>query len=206
MAPAKPPRWTEYVDLDEVLRAPRNPKSHNAQIISASMSRFGVVELPTVDERTGRLVAGHGRLDEWERARTAGEDPPDGISVADDGGWRVPVNRGWKSRSDADAEAYLVVSNRSTELGGWDDAALADVLNDLREADLLEFTGYTEDDIDKLAHTINDAEAPDEFPSYDDATISTEHQCPSCGYKWSGSSSAKDEDDGSGFGPISSDD
>lgn len=211
---AKPPRWVDYMPLDEILRAPRNPKNHNAQVIAASMARFGVVELPAIDERTGRLVAGHGRLDDWQTRRDAGEDPPEGVTTDDQGTWLVPVNRGWRSRSDADAEAYLVVSNRSTELGGWDDAGLAEVLRDLRDEDLLEVTGFSDDDLEKLASRISDSEegdAPEDFPSYAPETIETEHQCPSCGYRWSGASAARGEaetaagdadpdDDGSGFG------
>lgn len=100
-----------------------------------------------MDERTGRLVAGHGRLNEWERAWAATEGPPDGVQLADDGSWLVPVLRGWSSNSDAEAEAYLVVSNRSTELGGWDDIELSQVLHDLKDNDLLEFTGYDDDDL-----------------------------------------------------------
>lgn len=182
----RPPRWTEYVPLDDVLRAPRNPKNHHAEVIAASMARFGVVEQPAVDERTGRLVAGHGRLDEWQRRRDAGEDPPDGITISDEGGWMVPVTRGWSSRSDADAEAYLIVSNRSTELGGWDEAGLEEVLRDLRDEDLLEVTGFSDDDLDKLVRKQIDDDAPNDFPSYDPETLETEHQCPSCGYRWSG--------------------
>lgn len=141
---ARPRRWTDYVPLAEVVRAPRNPKGHNAEMIAASVSRFGVVETPAVDERTGRLVAGHGRLDDWQARKAAGEDPPDGIDVSPDGDWLVPVQRGWASRSDADAEAYLVVSNQSTIVGGWDDEGLAQLLADLRDQDpdLLALTGF----------------------------------------------------------------
>lgn len=214
--PARPPRWTEYMALDDVLRAPRNPKNHNAQVIAASMARFGIVELPALDERTGRLVAGHGRLDDWEARRDSGEDPPEGVVTDEAGNWKVPVNRGWASRSDSDAEAYLIVSNRSTELGGWDEGGLADVLRDLRDEDLLEVTGFTDDDLQKITSRQMGAEgdAPDDFPSFDSETISTEHQCPSCGYRWSGSSAPRgeaetavgdDPDDGSGFGPLAQD-
>lgn len=207
------PRWTEYMDLDEILRAPRNPKSHDAQVIAASMSRFGIVELPAIDERTGRLVAGHGRLNDWEHRRDAGEDPPEGVQVDDAGRWLVPVNRGWASRSDADAEAYLIVSNRSTELGGWDDQQLAEVLADLAEVDLLDFTGYTDDDLAKLA-----SKQLDDEPSVpaDPESIEEHYQCPSCGHRFpasagrleqpptvaDGKSLRETADDGSGFGPL----
>jgi hypothetical protein len=207
------PRWTEYVDLDEVLRAPRNPKSHNAEVIAASMSRFGIVELPALDERTGRLVAGHGRLSDWQHRRDAGEDPPEGVQVDAEGRWLVPVNRGWSSRSDADAEAYLIVSNRSTELGGWDDAALAEMLGDLQEVDLLDFTGYTDADLERLARKQIDTEPG--VPA-DPESIEEHYQCPACGHRFPASAGRLEEapavadgetlreaaDDGSGFGPL----
>jgi hypothetical protein len=194
-AKTKPPRWTEYVSLDDVLRAPRNPKNHNAEVIAASMARFGVVEHPAMDERTGRLVAGHGRLEDWERRRDAGEDPPDGIMVNEAGAWMVPVTRGWSSRSDADAEAYLIVSNQSTILGGWEERELADILHDLKDEGLLDLTGFDEDGLDNLDRKNIDADAPEDFPSFDSETISTEHQCPACGYQWSGSSAPRGEDE-----------
>jgi hypothetical protein len=141
-------RWTDYVPLETVQRAPRNPKGHNSELIANSISRFGIVESPAIDERTGRLVAGHGRLDDWITRKAAGEAPPDGIDIdPETGDWLVPVQRGWASRSDADAEAYLVISNSSSQMGGWDDEALAQLLADLRDQDetLLDLTGFDGD-------------------------------------------------------------
>lgn len=136
-------RTVQYLPLDDILRAPRNPKRHADDLISASVGHFGIVELPAVDARTGRLVAGHGRLDDWHRRRAAGENPPDGVDITD-GVWMVPVVTGWASRSDEDAEAYVVTSNQTTILGGWDEPELAQVLADLRDTDeaLLALTGF----------------------------------------------------------------
>lgn len=149
---ARPPRWTEYLPLDEVLRAPRNPKKHDAQIIRASMERFGVVELPALDERTGRLVAGHGRLEDWKTRRDTGEAPPEGVQCDDAGQWLVPVSRGWSSRTDAEAEAYLVVSNRSVEIGGWFEVDLDKMLTDIAREDfaLAQVTGTTSAELEEL--------------------------------------------------------
>jgi ParB-like chromosome segregation protein Spo0J len=57
-------RWIDYVPLDEIAEAHRNPKLHDRRGIRASVTRFGFVEPITIDERTGRLVAGHGRLEQ----------------------------------------------------------------------------------------------------------------------------------------------
>ncbi len=180
----------DYLDLDEITPAIRNPKLHADDEIHASVSHFGLAEIPTMDDRTGRLVAGHGRINDLRRRRDAGETPPTGVRVDDDGTWRVPVLTGWSSRSDEDAEAYLVISNSLTTLGGWDDHGLATILGDLHEADpaLLELTGFNEGDIAKMLKADEAGGgkgAPDDFPEYDE-NIETERTCPSCGYHWSG--------------------
>ena len=53
----------EYLPLSHLQVAPRNPKRHALDQLGASIGRFGYVEPIIVDERTGRLVAGHGRRD-----------------------------------------------------------------------------------------------------------------------------------------------
>ena len=136
----------EYLRLGEIEPAEANPKRHDGAAIARSIDRFGLAELPTVDGRTGRLVAGHGRFEDLCARRGAGEEPPAGVRVADDGEWLVPVLCGWSSANDDDAAAYLVASNRTTELGGWDDAQLAALLGDLADQDaaLLAATGYND--------------------------------------------------------------
>ncbi len=175
-----PDRRVEYTPLTFIEAAPRNPKRHAGQAIKRSIDRFGLAELPLIDERTGRLVAGHGRLDQLAAMRKDGQDPPDGVRVdPDSGDWLVPTVRGWQSRSDGDAEAYLVASNRLTTLGGWDDTELADILGDLAELDpaLLEVTGYTDADLDALLTEPGDdgplpgLNDPDDVPG-----VSAEHR------------------------------
>lgn len=152
MTETKAPRWTAYMPLDEVLKAPRNPKNHNAQVIAASMVRFGVVELPALDERTGRLVAGHGRLEDWQARRSLDEPPPEGVITDTEGNWLVPVSRGWSSRDDSEAEAYLITSNNSVILGGWNEQELNTVLADLARDDfgLAQVTGYGASELEAL--------------------------------------------------------
>ncbi|TDC96104.1 hypothetical protein E1292_38630 [Nonomuraea deserti] len=93
-------------------------------------------------------MAGHGRLLVLEEMHAAGKPPPESVKAADDGTWMPPILRGWSSRSDADAEAYLVAANRLTERGGWDHGMLAEMLTDIGAADaeLLAAAAYTGDD------------------------------------------------------------
>jgi hypothetical protein len=152
-------RQVEHLPMDQIRGAERNPKSHAGEEIQRSISHHGLAELPLLDGRTGRLVAGHGRYAQLVAMRDAGEHPPDGVIVDDSGGWLIPVITGWSSRSDADAEAYLIGSNRITELGGWDTHALADVLDDLREADLLALAGWDADDAAELLLGTDDVDS-----------------------------------------------
>lgn len=145
-------RRVEYMPLSVIEAAPRNPKKHAAAAINRSINRFGLGELPLIDERTGRLVAGHGRLDQVAQMRRDGQAPPDGVRTDLAGDWLVPVLRGWSSRSDAEAEAYLLASNQLTIRGGWDREELAEILGELSEADVELFgdTGFTGDDLNSL--------------------------------------------------------
>ena len=102
-----------------------------------------------------RLVAGHGRYLQLRQWAEEGRAAPDGVEVDEDGRWLMPVIRGWSSRSDDDAEAYLIASNQLTVKGGWDDRMLAEVLHDLGEAQMLDLTGYETDDLAALEDALS---------------------------------------------------
>jgi len=157
-------RRIEYMPLATIDAAARNPKRHDRGGIRTSIDRFGLGEVPLIDERTGRLVAGHGRLEDIYDRRRSGQEPPDGVRVDDTGDWLVPVIRGWQSRSDAEAEAYLVASNKLTISGGWDDEALGEMLTNLADQDLLGLTGFTDAELDKLINK----DLPDEGDADED--------------------------------------
>jgi hypothetical protein len=153
-------RFVDYVELGEIQLAPRNPKGHDVDGIAGSISHHGLGEIPMRDERTGRLVAGHGRIEAIERAYEQQEPPPEGVRVDDRGRWLVPVLAGWGSKSDADAEAYLIGSNRWTIAGGWNNADLLTALTDLKSARLLEVAGYTDDALADLADALKPRSRP----------------------------------------------
>lgn len=144
----------DYVELSKIQLAPRNPKSHDVAGIGGSIAHHGLGEIPMRDERTGRLVAGHGRIEAIELAYEQQEPPPDGVRVDENGRWLVPVLAGWSSKSDLDAEAYLVGSNRWTIAGGWNRTDLLTVLTDLKAEDLLEVAGYNDESLTALADAL----------------------------------------------------
>lgn len=136
--------------LSGLKSAKRNPKKHADAEVSASIGRFGYVEPMVLDERTGTLVAGHGRRDALSAMRGRGDAPPAGVEERGVE-WFVPVLRGWESRSDMEAEAYLLASNQLTTLGGWDNGPLTEMLKELSAAGALEGVGFGENEITKLA-------------------------------------------------------
>ena len=156
-------RRIEYLSLTKITPAIRNPKAHRLDQIGASMQRFGYTEPVILDERTGRLVAGHGRCEELQALKDAGEPAPDGIEVEGDE-WKVPVTRGWSSKDDKEAEAYIIASNKLVEAGGWDDDMLAKMFADGFN---IAGTGMTSEEIDAIVKHANEKEPPkdlDEVP------------------------------------------
>lgn len=147
------PRKIEYLPLSELRADPRNPKAHDLETIDQSIGRFGVLDPIVRDGRTGFIISGHGRRKALEAMLERGETPPEGVKVTAEGSWLVPVATGWASRTDSEASAALIALNRTTELGGWVDDSLLDLLDDLRDIDDgLLGVGFTEEDMDSLAY------------------------------------------------------
>ena len=144
--------------------------------VAASIEEFGWRQ-PIVVDADHVIIVGHARL---LAARKLGltEVP---VHVAD-------------NLTPGQAKAYRLMDNRSHEETSWDGTLLADCLADLRASDAdLELTGFRSDEIDAfLIKGAAAAEAPEEFPAYDE-TIATEHECLNCGYRWSGKGSAQAE-------------
>lgn len=145
----------EYEALSKVKKWPKNPKQHDLDSLGESIDRFGFVQPILKDERSGKLVAGHGRIDKLESMKKAGMKPPRMILVKGDE-WLIPVIRGVHFKNDKEAQAYVVADNRLVELGGWDESVLADILQGLSEAEHgLDGVGYNEDDLEALVALTN---------------------------------------------------
>lgn len=148
-------RRIEPLPLHALPAALENPKAHDVASLKVSLHRWGFTEPVLVDERTGRLVAGHGRVEALKALHAAdASSPPQGVQVAEDGAWLVPTVRGWSSRDDTEARAYLLASNQLTIAGGWEDTDLTALLQQLVEGQdaeqVLAGTGFTEADLQQL--------------------------------------------------------
>jgi DNA modification methylase len=153
----------EYLPLSSLKPAKRNPKRHQIDTVLTSMGRFGYVAPMILDERTGRLVAGHGRLDSLKKAKEEGKKPPNRIGKVN-GDWLVPVVRGVAFADDSEAEAYLLADNQTIILGGWDDDELKEIITRLGEEGELAGTGFED-----LFHEVSAVEQDDPTPLIDHA-------------------------------------
>jgi len=142
----------EYLKLDEILPADANPKDHDIGEIYMSIKRFGFTEPPVRNETTGKLVAGHGRLETLKQLSSESDSiVPKNIKVDEEGNWLVPVICGISFESDEEAEAYLIASNQLTIAGGWKEGELVDLLQRVAtETTDLSGTGFDLDDIDGI--------------------------------------------------------
>jgi ParB-like chromosome segregation protein Spo0J len=124
------------VPIENVEPDPDNPRVHpnrNLQAIASSLRLFGQVEPLLVQAGTGRLIAGHGRLESLKQAGAAEVDVTE-IDV-----------------SDSEARSLMLVLNRTAELAGWDDRLLGDAFAELADDGVdLEALGWAAWEIDPL--------------------------------------------------------
>lgn len=153
-------RRLELVLLDELVPAATNPKDHDDEMFDQSIERFGYIEPIIRDDRTGRLISGHGRRERLIARRERGQAPPEGIETDDQGRWLVPVQAGWASRDDAEADAAVIALNRVGERGGWNKEPLAAMLAEMADNGGLAGVGYDRSDLDDLVAALEEEAAP----------------------------------------------
>lgn len=159
------PRRIEYVRLCDVVPAIRNPKEHDLPSLIHSVKSHGYADAAIIDERTHRLVAGHGRTAALVAMKSYGDKVPDGVMLDEDGEWLVPVQRGWASIDDPHAEAFIIEHNHVSESGGWHEGLLVDMLHDVHvvEPELFADMSFDADELDDLFRR-NDPERLDKDP------------------------------------------
>lgn len=142
----------EFMPISDLVRWDKNPKEHDLETIKTSIRRFGFVAPIIVDGNTGTMVAGHGRLQALAELEAEGIDPPQGLEVDEtSGAWKAPV-RIVPFLSKDEAAAYAIADNRLVESGGWNEAALTEVLLEIQKSTEqgLEGIGYDQAALDAL--------------------------------------------------------
>ena len=121
-----------------------------------------------MNENTGKLLAGHGRLQTLQTMKQSGEKVPNRIKEKD-GEWLVPVLKGISFDDDNEAQAYLIADNRLTELGGWNTGELVEELEKLIQAGLeLDGIGYDFDDLETMVSDMEHTFVVEDIPDIDD--------------------------------------
>lgn len=145
-------RELRYLPIDEVPPADENPKDHDIPGVVRSLTEFGFIDPPAIDGRTGKLIAGHGRIEALQWMRDEGLPAPEGIDALGDA-WKVPVVLGWESATDEEAIAAGIALNRYVERGGWLPAVLARQLQIIEASPIaIETVGYSHNELtDMLA-------------------------------------------------------
>lgn len=124
-------RWP----LDRLKPFERNSRVHSEEQIAqiaASMEQFGWT-IPILATEDGTIIAGHARQ----------------LAAQLNGYAEAPVTiaRGW---TEAQIRAYVIADNKLTENSSWDEAILAEELAFLRAEEMVEFTGFTGEEVDRL--------------------------------------------------------
>jgi ParB-like chromosome segregation protein Spo0J len=152
--------------ITELSLDPSNVRKHsrrNLDAIKASLRKFGQ-QKPIVVDAKGIVLAGNGTL-----------------TAAQELGWtEIQIVR--TELEGVEAIMFAIADNRTAELAEWEEDKLNAVLKSLQDegVDLVD-VGYSPEDVKIEA----EKEAPQEFAEVDE-NIETEHNCPKCGYKWSG--------------------
>ena len=169
----------ESVSLAKLIPYARNARTHSeAQVaqIAGSIREFGFTNPVLIDAADG-IIAGHGRV---MAARALGLSDVPCIRLA--------------HLTETQRRAYVLADNRIALNSGWDADMLALELTELRIDDFdLSLLGFDTPELDKLLNGPDDLpESPLDFKTFNEE-IETEHECPKCGYRWSGGNSQKSE-------------
>ena len=147
--------------LEQIIPYARNPRRNEKAVatVAASIAEFGWRQPIVVDENMV-VLAGHTRL---LAARQLGlEAAP------------VHIARGL---TEAQARAFRIMDNRSSETAEWDNELLGLELGDLLEADFdLGLTGFTDEELDALLNGLKDGttgaqDGEDEVPATPDDPV-----------------------------------
>lgn len=156
------------VDINTVEPHPKNVRQGDIGAISESLKAHGQYRPIVVDKRTNRILAGNHT---WKAAKALG--------------WSQ-ISAGFvETKDDDEALRILLADNRANDLAMYDTGSLEELLKELSQtAEGLEGSLFDLTDIDELKLD-NEPLDLSEFEKFDE-TIDTEHECPKCGYEWSG--------------------
>ena len=162
----------QQTPIDDLIPYARNPRKndHAVDRVAAAIKEFGF-RVPILAKSDGLVIDGHLRL---KAARKLKMDTVP-VLLADD-------------MTDTQIKAFRLSVNRMAELAEWDHDLLKLELEDLTNLDFdLDLIGFDDPGVsrDFSEESADEVEAPEDFKEVDE-DIDTDHECPKCGYRWSG--------------------
>lgn len=169
-----PSKWWA---LDNIKEYPRNPRTHppaQIELLGSLLDKYGPDQDIVVDEK-GEILKGHGRK----------------MAVKAKGWPSYPVTQRF-GLTDAEKIAMRIEDNQLALLSGWDNELVRGEIAVLQKGGYdLALLGFGEAQLVSFTTTVGPPGAFQEFG----ADIPTEHQCPRCGYRWSGSTKPAADDE-----------
>ncbi|MEW2066672.1 hypothetical protein [Streptomyces sp. NPDC007346] len=165
---------TDTIPLAQLQPFPGNAKRGDVGAILTSLTRNGQYRALVVREtdpgryvvlagnHTTQAIAAHGPGDCGMTVKAGDEERPCGVCGNQE--WEPSARCEIVHCDDDTATRINLVDNRSGELGGWDEQALADLIGGL---DDLDGTGYSDEDLSGLLAAIEEA-ADEEAPEPDE--------------------------------------
>jgi ParB-like chromosome segregation protein Spo0J len=156
------------VPIERLRPMDRNPRKGDVQAVERSLARFGQRK-PVVATLDGTIIAGNHT---HAAAVRLGWSEIAVVYVEDD---------------DTEAKAFALADNRTSDLGAYDNALLADLMREVaaNDLELLESASYSAQDLDDLIDFMN---GPANRGA-DDGEIDPERgngvsglSCPNCGF------------------------
>lgn len=138
---AHPSLESRLVPIESITPYPDNPRRGEQEAITASIRDLGLYAGVVVQRSTGRIVVGNHRRH----------------GLVDLGAQLIPVD--FLDVDDTRAAAIVARDNRTSDMGGYDDADLLALLSS--EPEVLALSGYGDDDLAALVERILDSPGAD---------------------------------------------
>ena len=165
--------------IDRLIPYARNARKIPQEAIdkvAASIKEFGWQQ-PIVVDSERVVVAGHVRL----------------LAAKQLGLAKVPVHVATEL-TPGQIKAFRLMDNRSHQESSWDTELLGPEIAELQALNVdVALAGFDAEEIAQfLDSNGSEGTPPDEFKEFDES-IPTAHECPKCGYTWSGAAAPKPE-------------
>lgn len=130
---------TEKIAINELTPYPNNPRKGNIKLIAESLSEYGQYKPIIVNKFNNQILVGNHTH-----------------AAAKSLGW-TEIEVAYVEVDEETAAKIVLVDNRASDLGGYDNNALLELLERLND---LEHTGYGDDEFDDVLARIEEEKTP----------------------------------------------